>query len=426
MNTTNNKKNRIKPIISLIGKAMLLLSITIGVSSSPTNTPATCALSPSTLTGRRGSYSPKMQTVPHPYIPQPEPIYPPRSSFPPGEVINKGLYNGYINDSLDRDTSKQKTLPPKQNSSLSIDQRIIQNYPTNSFSKKIDRITGNQPIAPISYPILGQNSKTGFSSKGGTNTVSPTVAQPPIILNIDAGISTDIPSSRNSITKDGESQSQDTNDIEIPSESKSEKNQSNYTKTPQDSQQPISPIIEVEESNKSLEVRENKKELKETKKLIEDYKRDPKLMLLQAVKEINKNTLRVEQVFPEEGISQTQTKQNFLAEINEQLANNKVNFKSIEKGKEIIYGQDSPEFNNLDFKVGIVQSISSASGVRVYRLLPGNIGEKKPDIDSSDDISASKNSQSKNPAKALLTITSSVYILTTAVADNPVTYKPCH
>lgn len=178
----------------------------------------------------------------------------------------------------------------------------------------------------------------------------------------------------------------------------------------------------IKKVDKLLKVGEDTKALKLIDQLIKEYGSEPNLILRKAKVEISQGRLRVEQVFPKEGINQSQVKQNFLDEINKQLENNQGNFKGVENDTQFIYGQDSPNFNNLDFKVSVEQSIPSGSGARVYRLIPGEIGKTKLHMSGLGDTSASShastNFQGTNPANALRNIRPNTYRPTSVVADD--------
>lgn len=178
----------------------------------------------------------------------------------------------------------------------------------------------------------------------------------------------------------------------------------------------------IKKVDKLLKVGEDTKALKLIDQLIKEYGSEPNLILRKAKVEISQGRLRVEQVFPEEGINQSQVKQNFLDEINKQLENNQVNFKGVENDTQFIYGQDSPNFNNLDFKVSVEQSIPSGSGARVYRLIPGEIGKTKLHMSGLGDTSASShastNFQGTNPVNALRNIRPNTYRPTSVVAGD--------
>jgi len=157
-----------------------------------------------------------------------------------------------------------------------------------------------------------------------------------------------------------------------------------------------------------LKAGEDTKALKLIDQLIEFHGPEPNLTLRKAKVEISQGRLRVEQVFPEQSLNQSQVKQNFLDEINKQLENNPGNVKRVENDTQFIYGQDSPKFNNLDFKVSVEQSIPSGSGARVYRLIPGEIGKTKLHMSGLGDTSASSHAstdfQGTNSANALRNI----------------------
>lgn len=142
-------------------------------------------------------------------------------------------------------------------------------------------------------------------------------------------------------------------------------------------------------------------------KLMDFYGANPNLILRQVIVDIHQGGLRVEQVFPEK-LNQSQSQRNFLDEINKQLENNQGDFKRVENDTQIIYGQDSPKFNNLDFKIPIEQSIPSGSGARVYKLIPGEIGKTKLHMSGLGDASASSHAstqfQGSQPANALRNI----------------------
>ncbi|WP_071192152.1 hypothetical protein [Trichormus sp. NMC-1] len=180
--------------------------------------------------------------------------------------------------------------------------------------------------------------------------------------------------------------------------------------------------IEIKKVDKLLKVRKDIKALRLINQLIKEYGPDPNLILRKAKVEISQGRLRVEQVFPEQGLNQSQVKQNFLDEINKQLENNASNVKRIENDTQFIYGEDSPQFNNLDFKVTVEQSIPSGSGARVYRLIPGEIGKTKLHMSGLGDTSASShastNFQGTNPANALRNIRTNTDRPTSVVVDD--------
>ncbi|KAB8317118.1 hypothetical protein SD81_023035 [Tolypothrix campylonemoides VB511288] len=164
----------------------------------------------------------------------------------------------------------------------------------------------------------------------------------------------------------------------------------------------------IKKVDKLLKAGEDTKALKLIDQLIEVHGSEPNLMLRKAKVEISQGRLRVEQVFPKEEINPSQIKQNFLDEINKQLENNPSSVKRVENDTQFLYGQDSPKFNNLDFKVPIEQSIPSGSGARVYKLIPGEIGTTKLHMSGLGDAGASSHAstqfQGTNPANALRNI----------------------
>lgn len=178
----------------------------------------------------------------------------------------------------------------------------------------------------------------------------------------------------------------------------------------------------IKKVDKLLKAGEDTKALKLIDQLIEVHGSEPNLMLRKAKVEISQGRLRVEQVFPKEEINPSQIKQNFLDEINKQLENNPSSVKRVENDTQFLYGQDSPKFNNLDFKVPIEQSIPSGSGARVYKLIPGEIGTTKLHMSGLGDTGASShastNFQGTNPANALRNIRLNTNNASRLVADD--------
>ncbi len=96
-----------------------------------------------------------------------------------------------------------------------------------------------------------------------------------------------------------------------------------------------------------------------------EFASHPTMKMRQALIDIHENLIKVEQITPE-GVKSVDN--NFFEEINNR------NFKTIETDKEIFYVQDSPDLSSLNFQPTVIQSVSSNSGVKFYKLESGGTG----------------------------------------------------
>lgn len=144
--------------------------------------------------------------------------------------------------------------------------------------------------------------------------------------------------------------------------------------------------VRIQKIDAALKNGDYTKAAKSINKSIELHGSDPQLMLRKAAVEIHQGKLIIENI-TSKGF--TPDKVNFFKEISNR------NFKPIETDKEFIYVHDSPGLNNLDFRQPIAQSVSSGSGVRLYRLNPGKVGGVKNSHSGYGDASASSHASTE-------------------------------
>jgi hypothetical protein len=118
--------------------------------------------------------------------------------------------------------------------------------------------------------------------------------------------------------------------------------------------------------------------------LIKFYGPDPSLMLRKAIVEIRQGRLQVKSVGLTNGLP---GRGNFFDEITSILG--RKTFSRIETDKAFYYVQDNPGLNNIDWNASPESSMPTGSGVRVYQLLPGDIGDVKLHLSGLGDTSTS-------------------------------------
>lgn len=125
-------------------------------------------------------------------------------------------------------------------------------------------------------------------------------------------------------------------------------------------------------------------------KLIKKYGEKTDLKLRKVAIKIKRKIFDVEEIrLPDKTtISKEKSRKNFEDQFNEILKNSKdeTNFIGINRKKEFIYVQDSPDLNNLDWSVPIEDAIPQIPGNnRAYRLEDGEIGDAKVSTAGFDD-----------------------------------------
>lgn len=150
-----------------------------------------------------------------------------------------------------------------------------------------------------------------------------------------------------------------------------------------------------------LKAKQYDKAAQEIESLLPFYGSQPELRLRKAMVAIHQARLKVRLVGSNDlGGNLSPIKLNFFDEINNLLRNPHV----IETDTAFFYVQDHPGLNNLDWNVPIGQSVPSASGARVYQVLPGDIGTVKLYLSGLGDTTASAHASTQyqgNPANAL-------------------------
>lgn len=131
------------------------------------------------------------------------------------------------------------------------------------------------------------------------------------------------------------------------------------------------------------------------------YGQHPDLMVFKAVVELHRGRVNVEQVIPgQRRVGKEQSRKTFLDEVNQLLSHSEENvkFRRSKTDKAFFYQQDTPGLNNIDWQLGIEQSISLISArARVYQLLPGEIGTIKLSLSGfGDSLTASQNTNTLN------------------------------
>lgn len=124
---------------------------------------------------------------------------------------------------------------------------------------------------------------------------------------------------------------------------------------------------------------------------------DPELMLRKASIEQQRGRVNIE-IITQKGA--TPIKNNFFDEIKNR------NFKQIiETDTEFLYVQDSPSLNNLEPAKLIEQSLSSGSGIKRYKLQPGEVGRVPISQSGFGDVTVSSHPSTQfrgnNPANSL-------------------------
>lgn len=129
---------------------------------------------------------------------------------------------------------------------------------------------------------------------------------------------------------------------------------------------------------------------------IQKFGNNPDLMMRKAIIYIRRNRIVVGEVTAT-GLNKSQAKATLIDQINKILASNQGKFRRFENNTEFIYMQDSPELNNLDPSQPIEQSVPFSSGVKVYKLEPGKVGDVRISLSGFGDVSASSNPSTKIP-----------------------------
>lgn len=112
--------------------------------------------------------------------------------------------------------------------------------------------------------------------------------------------------------------------------------------------------------------------------LIGLYGKRSDLMLLKGVTDIARGRQSVKQVTSDEsGVSNQQVEKTFLDQVNQVLANSDGNgFRYFKTEKGNFYVQDTPGLNNINWQLGIKQTLPLiANKARRYQLKPGQIGK---------------------------------------------------
>jgi len=130
---------------------------------------------------------------------------------------------------------------------------------------------------------------------------------------------------------------------------------------------------------KLLLAKDYTKALQEIDASIDLYGQRPDLMLFKGVVEIERGRINVERVMHgQPSFSKEQSRKIFFDQVKEFLPNYKfkVKFHRSKTDQSFFYVQDTPGLNNIDWQLGIEHSLPLISAkARVYKLLPGEIGD---------------------------------------------------